>query len=177
MFGKAIETEDERAAVGLLYEQYRHLLFARANDILRDPQLAENAVQETFVRAIRNLHKFPHENCPQTRGYLVIICENVAKRMYTRRKQEQPTDEELAAEETDDDPMNIAVSRDSVRRIVDAMRRLPPIYRDCLLLKHVYGHDGAEICEMLGVGQEALKKRFTRARKMLKDVLRKEGLR
>ena len=177
MFDIAMEDEVNRGLAERLFTQYRYLLFSRANAILHDAQLAEGAVQETFVRVLANLHKINEENCPQTRNYLVIICENVSKRMYSKRKKEVLMEEDFKPEAAESDPMRIAVSRDNLRLVVDAIKALPPIYRDVLLLKHVHGHSRAEICELLSITPEALKKRFIRARQKLEKVLRKEGLR
>ena len=73
-----IDTEEDKLRFTDLYERYRHLMFYVAQDILKDEHLAEDAVQEAFLRIAKNFHKVGEINCPRTRNFSVIIVRNTA---------------------------------------------------------------------------------------------------
>ncbi len=112
---------------------------------------------------------------------MVIICVNVAKSIYNNRmylnKQEDMV-QELDSDTVDigNDPLDILVDKNSVEQITKAIGSLNPIYRDVLLLKRAYGYSREEISELMEIPLETVKKRLLRARKMLSQVLEKEGL-
>lgn len=181
MFLLIIENEDNRLKAERLYEQYRYLMFSEAYEILQDKSLAEDAVQQAIIKIIDNLHKIDENNCPRTRNFMVIICVNVARSIYNNRmylnKQEDMV-QELDSDTVDigNDPLDILVDKDSVEQITKAIGSLNPIYRDVLLLKRAYGYSREEISELMEIPLETVKKRLLRARKMLSQVLEKEGL-
>lgn len=176
-----IENQDDRLRAERLYEQYRYLLYSEAYKILQDKHLAEDAVQQSFIKIINNLHKIDENNCPRTRNFLVIICVNVAKSIYNKSLYLNKQD--YAVEDIDTDiadnrngPLDILVDKDSVKQITGAIEALSPIYRDALLLKRAYGYSLKEIAELLEIPEETVKKRLARARKKLSRVLEKEGI-
>lgn len=176
-----IENNEDRLKAEQLYEQYKYLMFSEANNILQDKRLAEDTVQQSFVKIIDNLHKIQEVNCPQTRNFVVIICVNTAKNIYNKRlylnKQDDITqylDADTA--DTENNPLDILIDKDSVKQITKAIESLNPIYRDVLLLRRTYRYSREEIGELLDIPVETVKKRLFRARKMLAKVLEKEGL-
>ena len=54
--------------------------------------------------------------------------------------------------------------------------KLPKKYRDVLIFEKIYGYSQREIAEILNISYDAVKKRMERARKKLKEKLRKEEL-
>ncbi len=177
MLFMVISNEDDRQKVAVLYEKYKFLLFKVANEILRDRYLAEDAIHQTFITVIKNLHKIDEKNCPQTKVFLVIIIRNIAINIYNRRSylnlRNDSMEEICDLENTEADNLDeIVISGDNVRRIIKAIKELKPIYRDVLLLNKVYGYSVEEIVEMLGVNKETVKKRISRARNFLLKALK-----
>ncbi len=128
-----------------LYEQYKYLMYSEANKILQDRHLAEDAVQQSFIKIIDNLHKIDEINCPRTRNFLVIICVNVAKSICNKSlhlNKRSDTIDVIDADIADagNDPLDILADKDSVKQITRAIEALNPIYRDVLLLKQAYGY-------------------------------------
>ena len=74
-----IENFSDRFKIERLYMCYRNLMYKEALEIVQNPHSAEDAVSESFVRIIKNLHKIDEQDRPKTRSFLVIICRNVAK--------------------------------------------------------------------------------------------------
>ena len=181
MFLLLIEDESEREFVNQLYEQYKNLVFTCAYEILQDKQLSEDALQETFIRVMQNLDKIGEIVCPKTRGYLVTICRNVSINIYNQRKHVRSMNYDMGEgfepSDSRSNPQEILLSQDNIARVKNAIKQLKPIYRDVFALKEAFEYTDDEICEMLHITLETLRKRVLRGRLMLKDILAKEGLR
>lgn len=63
-------------------------MFFVANRILREEYLSEDAVHQAFLRIIDNLDKIDKVDCHKTKGFIVIIVENIAIDFYRKRKRE-----------------------------------------------------------------------------------------
>ena len=56
--------------------------------ILNDEHLAQDAVQEAFIRIVKNLDKINEVNCNRTRAFIVIIIRNASIDIYRSRKKQ-----------------------------------------------------------------------------------------
>lgn len=156
-------------AYGLLVSRYRDRLGRYAVHMIGDHEDAEEALQDTFVRAYRSL-----ERCDATRfgawlyGILVNRCRTVGARAARRRRMFV----------RDPDALNGAAHADHAERVewsdaVDrALARLAPDYREAFLLKHVEDLEYEQMAELTGAGISALKMRVKRAREQLQQYLR-----
>lgn len=178
MFFMTIENKDDRLKVERLYYAYRKLLYKEAYAILNDKHLAEDAVSETFIRIINNLHKIDENNCPRTRSFLVIICRNVAKDIYKKRRKlhqyEDLSGDLLEEEDQASNPLDIVINKETIQRIAKVIESLDLIYRDVFLLRRVHGMTCEEIAGMFGIKTETVKKRLTRAKHKIMEELEKE---
>lgn len=168
-----IDTDADKIKFTKLYEQYRHLMFYIAQEILKDEHLSEDAVQEAFLRIAKNFHKIGEIICPETRNFTVIITRNVAITMINQRHEDLDINsytENISSVAGDD-----VFETVSNKLLTDCILQLPEIYRDPLYLYHLYGFTLSEISHLLSISVEATKKRVQRARHMLKELLEKEG--
>lgn len=80
-----MEPTDEEIAV--LYEQYAHIIYGRALRITADPELAADAVQETFARVIKHWSRFRGESSSLTWMYRISTnwCLNQLRNRNSRR--------------------------------------------------------------------------------------------
>lgn len=178
MFFAAIQNERDKLNVERLYYQYRKLMYREAVLISDNAQDAEDAVSESFIRIIRNLHKIDENNCPRTRAFLVIICRNVAidglkKKRHTTEYDDETYEQQNGGSNLDD----IIISKETFARAKEAIQSLDTKYQDVLLLKRVYGFSREEIADMFGITVETVKKRLVRANQMILKQLEKEGIR
>ena len=156
-----------------LYHTYKYLLYKVAFDILGDKSLSEDALQETFVRVMKNLHKIGEENCPRTRNFLVVICRNVALDMKRKTPLVSEYDQNTAVENAVEATIE---AKDSIDRLTGIINGLDPIYRDVFLLRRVHNLSRREIAKILGISLESVKKRLTRAKEYIYEKARREGL-
>ena len=167
-----LDGEEDKNKFELLYVTYRKLMFYVANRILNDERLAEDAVHQTFLKILENFDKVGEISCHKTRSYVVIIVRNAAINMYNRRKRHPAVPIEEAAFCAAEEKLERTDDLDSLAK---AVLKLPAIYKDALKLKYVQEFSNAEIAGMLGISEAAVRKRLERARRMLEEILGREG--
>lgn len=154
-----------------LYVKYRQLMFYVANEILDDVQLAEDAVQEAFIRIAKNMHKINCSNPGSTKAFLITVVRNVALSMLKKENHyydfSEYQDLIVDKQEVEKDVLD----RLEVKSYISAIRKLPEKYRDILYLHCVQEYTISEISKLLQLSQEVVKKRIQRGRKkILKDI-------
>ena len=136
---------------------------------LHDRALAEDAVQETFLKAYRFLKDFRGE--ANERTYLTRIAINTCKDMlrtgWLRHMDRRVTPEELPARQ-ETDPYH--------REVAAAVMNLPWKLREVTLLYYYQGMTMPEIAEILHISQSAVTGRLKRAREHLKKELKGDGI-
>ena len=163
--------EGDVAAYRELVGRHAGKLGRFAERLLRDNAEAEDVVQETFLR----LWQHAGEYSPKARvtTWLHRIAHNLAVDRLRGRGR-------LAALGDDDDiPISAPqpVLLDRARRahaLEAALATLPERQSAALTLVHLHGLSGAEACEVLGVGAEALESLLARGRRRLKTILAAE---
>lgn len=188
MFGhnKNVEIEEtaEAEIIEKLYNVYKTVMYKEAYRILKDVGLAEDAVHQSFVKIIKNLPKMNIKDENKTRNLLLIIARNTAIDIYKNRlylnQNSNSLDFELDEEDSGPidfvEPSKVVIDRETINIVVEAIKKLPEIYRDVLLLEKVHGNTKEEIAELLNISYETTKKRSLRARKMLAESLEREEL-
>lgn len=179
-----LETEQERSDFEKLYHRYRKSMFYVAKRILRDFGLAEDAVQESFLRVAKHFEHIQDVDSPETKGYLMIITRNVALDVWRkqRRMAEQSLDE-MMVHETEEKADLLAGSENVEQTVLhraqreairEAALRIPATARDVLYLYYVYGMKTSEIAGLLRISVEAARKRLQRGRVLLRKELEKQ---
>lgn len=166
-----------------IYINHRDVMFAEAKEILKDHALAEDAVQQAFLKLIKKFEKFPTDDFEITRSFLRIVVSNVAIDMYnSMHKTASPLEyiDEFKNENNtysiNKTPCDEIIEKETNERIYRMIDKLPKKYRDVLILEKICGYSQREIAEILNISYDAVKKRMERARKKLKEKLRKEEL-
>ncbi len=169
-----LDTDDERSRFMKLYHQYRKLMHYEARRILRDEHLAEDAVQEAFLRIAKNFHKINEISCPQTKNFVVIIVRNAAFTMSKQGFDTASYDAMEGALEPGTTWTDIA-AKAQYDAAVEAILALPEIYRHVFYLYEYYGYSMKETANLLGITVDAAKKRAQRARQLLRERLEDNG--
>ena len=87
-----METADDRTRFEALYLAYRGLMYHVAYHILKNPQDAEDAVHQSFVKLAEHMATIPDGPCPRTRNLVVTVAERKAIDLY-RSHQRHPETE------------------------------------------------------------------------------------
>ncbi|HYJ78614.1 MAG TPA: sigma-70 family RNA polymerase sigma factor [Longimicrobiaceae bacterium] len=142
---------------------------------------AGDLVQETYLRAYRAWEGFARgTNC---RAWLFTICRNVFLRARERRGRmvevspdAEPAVEALAVttgvwEAMDADPERAFFDSFVDRDVLREVDRLPPPFREAVVLVDLEGFSYAEACELLGLPPGTVKSRLYRGRRLLQQAL------
>jgi len=154
-----------------IYALYSHVMLRVAKGILKDEHLAEDAVQEAFIRIGKNIAKISQINCPQTRAFVVIIVRNVALTILNDQHKQIFTDNIDTLEYVESNMEDSLLQKIDYDAILSAIEKLPDNHRDVLYLHYVQGYKAAEIGRLLGLDREAVKKRLQRGKRKLLELL------
>lgn len=139
--------------------------------ILRDSSLAEDAVQEVFVRVYKNIKKFRGQSSLYTWIYRIAVnkCRDILK-----GKNENPSLDEGLEIESDVDVEEEVLCNTDNEKIRDAVFSLSPRYREIVILFYFEELMIKDICEILGETEGTVKSRLHRARNILREMLAEE---
>ena len=131
---------------------------------------AQDALQEAFISAFRNLESYRGDAA--FGAWLKRIVVNKAINIVKKRKHELIPDDEQwdVAEEEEIVEYREALSVDRVKK---AIEQLPDGYRSVLSLYLLEGYDHQEIAEILGITESTSKSQLNRAKAKLKELLEK----
>lgn len=163
-------------AFGQLVERYATVIVNLAYRMVGDRTEAEDLAQETFVAAFKALPRFRAESKFST--WLYRIAANKCKDWLRAKRpgqgaQDVDVDEVLedgvVAEERT--PERLLSQQQVAAQLDRAIQRLPPLYREAFVLKHVEGLSYEEMQEILGVNGDTLKMRVYKGRLQLSREL------
>lgn len=163
-------------AFGQLVERYATVIVSLTYRMVGDRTEAEDLAQETFVAAFKALPQFRAESKFST--WLYRIAANKCKDWLRARRPGQGTqdvdvdevlDGGVAAEERT--PERLLSQHQVAEQLDRAIQRLPPLYREAFVLKHVEGLSYGEMQEIVGVNTDTLKMRVYKGRLQLSREL------
>jgi len=170
----------ELDAFNELVLQYQDLAYHHAYALLGDPAQAEDATQESFIKAFQALNTLRGVSF---RGWLLKIVTNSAYDLM-RRAQRHPTQalypEDENGEEVESaawlvdptsDVQDIVEEHERSSQIYQALDELPEAFRSVLTLIDVNDMDYTEAADVLGVPLGTVKSRLARARLQMREKL------
>lgn len=168
----------DREAFDLLYRKYHNRIHALCLRMVKDPFIAEDVLQESFLCAFRRISTFRGDSLFST--WLHRIAVN-AVLMHFRRCKTTPTenvDAELVYDEgeplegerfhAEDRRLTHAVERIELEQAINS---LPPGYRIMFVLHDIEGFEHSEIAAILGCTPGNTKSQLFKARRRLRELL------
>jgi RNA polymerase sigma-70 factor (ECF subfamily) len=120
-----------------LYTEHSRAIYYLCLRLLSDPEKAEDATHDVFLKAFRKLHQFRGDSSPRTWLYRIAInhCRNLQAAWHERHMVSNADEAvwENAAARTDS-PLRVLETKELGQRIQKALDELPPEYRLLLLL-------------------------------------------
>lgn len=157
---------DERAFAEIL-NRHQDAVYGFGLRLLRHPQDAEDAAQETFLRFFKAAGRYRAQASLKT--YLLRIMKNLCIDFY-RKKTPEPM-EDLPEPTAPDTPLDLLEGAIAEDRLETAVADLPANQRTALLLRHTEKMSYKEICEVMDLSQGAVESLLVRARKALRLAL------
>lgn len=144
-----------------IHDRYHKRLFAYTRQMLPGRQDAEDALQDVFVRAYAGLRASNQRLA--LRAWLFRVAHN--RCIDELRRPTPPAPEVLQlVRSTVHDPLVEIDLRESLRRLIEDIRRLPEQQRSALLMRELAGMSYADLSASLGVSVGAVKSLLVRAR-------------
>ncbi|HSD49533.1 MAG TPA: sigma-70 family RNA polymerase sigma factor [Actinomycetota bacterium] len=149
--------------------RFQHRVFGLALSILRDRGAAEEAAQETFVRAWRHAGAFdPRRGA--VAGWLLTIARNVSINMLPTRRVD-PIDPELLSRDTGEHDKGPEERVTDSELLSQALSRIPEDQRRAVVLAALYGFTAKEMSELDHVPLGTVKTRIRAAMMKLRAEL------
>lgn len=172
----------ERELFEILMRRYNRLLFRATRSILANDSEAEDVMQDAYVRAYTHLRSFEGRSAFSTWLTHIAVHEALARkkrrgRLVVMEPEMLPERDSAFHNGRRRSPEQTAMDTELRHYIENAIDRLPLNYRTVFMLRDVQGLSTAETAECLDLGEQAVKTRLHRARKMLReDLSRRVGL-
>lgn len=143
--------------------------------LVRDDGDAQDLVQEACVSAFESIANFEGEN---GKAWLLTIVRHACYRWLQRRRRGPATeefDETLhgavdggsSAEQSSEDPVAWLLRDESQRRVCQALERLPPEFKEVIVLRELEGYSYREIAEIAAIPAGTVMSRLARGRALL----------
>lgn len=158
--------DDRRQRFGQLVSQHQDAVLRTCFLYLRDRMLAEDASQETFLRAWRAMDTFRGESSEKTwlMKIAVRVCCDMNRSSWLRMINRRVTPDMLP------EPADDADSRDG--ELTLAVMKLPRRLREAIVLYHYQGMTVVEVADALGISHAAVSGRLKRGRERLKTMMK-----
>lgn len=162
-----LQRGDQRAFAAV-YQAFSEGVFAYCLKILANRQLAEDVVQETFLKV--QLHAGSIRRNESFKSWIFRIARNEALMHLRKRRLDGRLDDgSVWTEETPHDQLVALERAEIVNRLLDSLKRE---YREVLLLLVYERMSYAEIAATTGATESSVKSRIFRARKAMMEKLR-----
>jgi RNA polymerase sigma-70 factor (ECF subfamily) len=162
--------EGDKQAFNQLFARYAGLLMSVARRQLETEDQARDVVQETFVRLHAARHDFRKD--ARLRPWVMTIAMNLVREHWRRAKRRKTTlDDTLDARPgpvLEREPLETRQRAEQVRR---ALTQLPASQREVVELHWLQERPFAEVAEIVGTSEGAVRVRAHRAYKTLKELL------
>jgi len=151
---------------GALYQRYHNPIVALAYAQLGDKHAAEDAAQEAFAIACRDLASLRDRG--KFGAWLGGICRNVTRQIIRTRSQPIPVP---------DKPLNDRRPEDTERwqAVRQAVWKLEPPERELIVMRYFNGFSQARISEVLDITPSAVNGRLVRAKRKVAQWLKRDG--
>ena len=161
------KTEQDFEAI---VEQYSGFVFNVVNRILGNQADSEDAVQEAFISAYRNFHKFRGESSVSTWLYRIAVNAALMKLRRDRRKEflTQTGYDDTQLVRWTEGPESAALNSELRDHLEAGLLLLPPQLRTVVVLRDVQGLSNEEAAKVLETSVSSLKSKLHRGRVLLR---------
>jgi RNA polymerase sigma-70 factor (ECF subfamily) len=166
----ALVARADEEALAELYDRFGRVAYGLALRIVRDPALAEDAVQEGFLAVWRSAARFVAGRAKASTWILTLIhrrAVDLVRREQARRAEPLEAAPQAAGDSTEDE----AWLRLRRTRVQEALKRLPDKQREALELAYYGGFTQSQLADRLGEPLGTIKSRMFSGLAALKELL------
>ena len=163
-----LETDPDRERFVRIYRADSRRMSKLASQTLGPGPKAEDAVHDAFLKFIQHFDELRDRPEDCVAAWLAVVVKNTALDMLRKNRHETAL-EDVSWEAA------VPADQGEFHALVAIIRGMPEDYRRVLELRFVAEWSVAEIAQAMGLGENTVKTRIFRGRKMLMERLRKEG--
>lgn len=165
----------KKERVESLYQKYCDAVFRVGMTYMNSEQEAYDIVQEVFLKLINHCGQFRDEN--HERAWLLRVAINCCKdqlksRWRKKRISWNEYEDELSSADARDNVSGVAL--EDRQLILSAVRSLPDIYKEVVILYYYEGYRAEEIARLIHKKPSTVRTRLQKAREQLKQLLKGE---
>jgi RNA polymerase sigma factor (sigma-70 family) len=171
----ALVARADADALAELYDRFGRLAYGLALRIVRDPALAEDAVQDGFLAVWRSASRFVAERARASTWILTLVhrrAVDLVRREQPRRAEPLTAAPQSGAEDTEEQ----AWLRLQRGRVQEALRALPDKQREAIELAYYGGFTQSELADRLGEPLGTIKSRMFTGLARLRELLAEGGV-
>jgi RNA polymerase sigma factor (sigma-70 family) len=176
VFNKLLKKEQHSQRI--LFEMFYDRVYKTAYFITQDQHIAQDVVQETFIKAFHQMHKL--RDGSKMEAWLARIASNTALDFLRKRKRRNETatedvyiDEWVSKTQIASSVEQIVEDRYMISLVREQILTLSPEYRQVIVLKYEHDFKDEEIAQALGISLGTVKSRLSRAKQKLRLLLEK----
>jgi RNA polymerase sigma-70 factor (ECF subfamily) len=163
--------KEDPEVFGLLYERYVGHIYSYIYYRTGNHQDAEDLTARTFYRALKHVSRYVDRGAPFS-AYLYRIAHNAVANWHRDNSRRQVTSlDEMVVAFKQDGPGTLVEEHEQQEFLLQAVRRLPPERQQLLILKFVEQMRNAEIAEVMGRTEGAIKSLYHRTLVALRQEL------
>lgn len=153
------------------YKLYEQKMYQVAYNILRDEGMAEDAVQEAFVKLMKCDTSFADVKSDDCKRYLITVIKHASITIYNKRKKEQEL-VYLSGQSEEFEQEDLQETDEESEQIRLAINKLPSKYYSVLNCMVVKEMSVKETAQELSITEANVRKRFERAKILLKTIVK-----
>lgn len=178
VFMAMVESNHGKVLFDTIYCQYRKQMLVEAQKILQDDYLAEDAVQNALLGIARTVDDVHFPDCGGVRSYVLVAVRRAALDIREKEQKEDACAREmdLFITKTVPDKYNDIINRELLQELFAIIGKMPKDLQIVLFYAAVYEMSGVEIARLLQRPANTVNKWLRKARKMLRENCRKEGI-
>lgn len=174
-----IETESDQKLFEQIYNNYRRQMVFAANNILHNPDLAEDAIHNAFIGIINNMQSVRNRGAGDIKNYVIRAAVNAAinisKEPEYKRNHIEFDEEEIGKDSVDDTVLEEICKKEVIETLVNAILALEEPYHTVLNYHFVMQMEYNEIAVVLHRKPNTVRQQLCRGKKKLYNSL-KEGM-
>ena len=165
-----LASQGDREAFGQLYERYLERIYNYVYYRTGNTHDAEDLTARVFQRAMKHIHNYTDRGVPFS-AWLYRIAHNLVANWHRdrSRRQEIPIDDLPVLPAKSDQPETTLVRTEQQDALLRLIRKLPPERQHLLILKFVEDLSNAEIGQIMGRSEGAIKSLYHRTLLSLRD--------
>lgn len=171
---EAIVGEGKEKAFASFYEQYFAKLLLESNKYVKDIGIAEEIVQDLFVKIWERAVDFDEINSVKSYLYRSVI--NASINHINRQKNMEGHHQKILRQFTEDEVAELDEENELIVMLYEEIEKLPPKCRKIFKLSRFKQLKHKQIAELLAISEKTVENQIGNALKMLKETMRaKQG--